>query len=161
MRPSEAQNGIVMIAKFLSGALVLLLVLVACAGTLFMANATPAVTPISPADLADSATPYVVKLHARWCPVCMLTKAEWAEIETTYAGRAKLLVFDSTSAATVEQSRIEAARLGLEGLWERYRGASGIVVVLDGRTREVVTELAGNRPFDDYRDAIDAVLGAR
>lgn len=147
-----------MLRKTLTGSLALALILVAVAASLFIANATPTVAPVSAAAIADDSSPYVVKLHARWCPVCMITKAEWAEIESTYAGRVKLLVFDSTSDTTIRQSMIEAERLGLEGLWDRYQGASGVILVLDGRTKEVLAELGGNRPFEDYRRAIDAVL---
>lgn len=158
IRAREAQNDQPMFRKILGGSLAFLLVLVAVAGLLFVGNAAPTVTPVSAATMGDSSRPYVVKLHARWCPVCMLTKAEWAQIDTTYADRVKLFVFDSTSDATIERSRIEAERIGLDGLWDRYRGASGVVLVLDGRTKEVLAELAGSRPFADYQSAIDAVL---
>jgi hypothetical protein len=29
--------------------------------------------------------PYVVKLHAQWCPVCMMTKGVWSRVETSYS----------------------------------------------------------------------------
>lgn len=160
IRTREAQNDTPMFRKILGISLAFLLVLVAVGGLLFIGNAAPTVTPVSAATIGDSSRPYVVKLHARWCPVCMLTKAEWAQIDAMYADRVKLLVFDSTNDATIETSKIEAERLGLDGLWDRYRGASGVVLVLDGRTKEILAELAGNRSFEDYRSAIDAAIDA-
>lgn len=150
-----------MLRKLFASVLTLLLALTGIVGFLLITNATPAVAPISDAEIADASKPYVVKLHARWCPVCMLTKAEWSRIEATYAGRVKLLVFDSTSDSTVAASQAEAARLGLDELLDQYHGATGMVLVLDGGTGEVLAQLGGNHSFEDYQNAIDAVLAAR
>jgi thiol-disulfide isomerase/thioredoxin len=126
---------------------------------LFITNEAPAVASISSADAANPDKPYVVKLHAQWCPVCMVTKAVWSQIEERYATRVKLLVLDFTTDADVDVSRREAARLGLEEFFDEFSGATGIVVVLDGRTKEAVAEIGGSRDFDVYRAAIDAALG--
>jgi thiol-disulfide isomerase/thioredoxin len=134
------------------------LVLAAAAAVLFMTNEAPPSPSISAADAANLDKPYVVKLHAQWCPVCMVTKAVWSRIEDTYATRVKLLVLDFTTQADVDASRREAARLGLEKFFDEFNGATGIVVVLDGRTKEVLSEIGGSRDFDDYRVAIDAAV---
>jgi thiol-disulfide isomerase/thioredoxin len=123
-------------------------------------NGAPVVASISAADAAAAGKPYVVKMHAQWCVVCMTTKDEWSEIEKTYAGRVNLLVLDFTNEAKTEASRAEAARLGLQKFFDEYSGASGMIAVLDGRTKQVTAELVGDRPFADYRTAIDAALNA-
>lgn len=147
-----------MLRKLFGSILTLLVTLSGIAGALVISNAAPGVAPISAADISDTSKPYVVKLHARWCPVCMVTKAEWARIEATYADRIKLVVFDSTTTASAERSRAEASRLGLDERLDEYHGATGMVLVLDGETTEVLAQLGGNRPFEDYQDAIDSVL---
>ena len=58
----------------------------------------------SPRPSLGSGAPWVVKLHAQWCPVCMLTKGMWSEIEETYAGRVRLAVFDFTDEATTRRA---------------------------------------------------------
>jgi thiol-disulfide isomerase/thioredoxin len=147
-----------MLGKTLRVASIALLALAAVVAVLYVTNAPPATPPISLAEAANPTKPYVIKLHAQWCPVCMLTKDEWAEIEEAYAGRVNLVVFDSTNDAAVERSKAEAERLGLGEFLRGYSGATGMVVVLDGRTKNVTAELAGIHPFDGYRAAIDAVL---
>ena len=127
-------------------------------GALYVANAAPAVPAVSGAEAADSARPYVVKLHAQWCPYCLMTKDEWTRIEDTYAGRVNLVVLDVTTTRATERSRAIAQRLGLTPFFDEYAGATGMVVVLDGRTKNVIAEVAGSRPFEEYRDAIDAAL---
>jgi hypothetical protein len=87
-----------------------------------------------------------------------MTKDEWDQIAQAYAGRVNLVVLDFTSEAATERSRTEAKRLNLGGFFEEYVGATGLVVVLDGRTREVIAEVGGNRSLEDYRGAIDAAL---
>jgi hypothetical protein len=88
----------------------------------------------------------------------MLTKDEWARVERAYAGRVNFVVLDFTNEAASERSRVQAERLGLRQFFDDYGGATGLVVVLDGRTREVLAEVGGNAPFDDFQSAIDAAL---
>jgi hypothetical protein len=88
----------------------------------------------------------------------MLTKNVWSQIEDTYSARANLVVLDFTNQANTDFSRAEAKRLGLEAFFDEYVGATGTIVVLDGRTKEVTASINGSRNFADYRTAIDATL---
>jgi thiol-disulfide isomerase/thioredoxin len=133
-------------------------VLIAAGSILYLRNAAPAVPPVSVAEAAKAAKPYVVKLHAQWCAVCMITKGVWSQIEATYAKRVNLVVLDFTTDANAEASRVEAARLGLTKFFDDYGGATGTIVVLDGRTKEVTASINGSRDFAEYRAAIDAAL---
>jgi thiol-disulfide isomerase/thioredoxin len=135
--------------------LVLLVALAFAAG--YLANPAPVV----PAAEARTDRPVVVKFHARWCVLCMATKGVWEELQTAYAGRVDLVVFDFTNEETTEAARAEARRLGLEQVFDDYFGTTGSVFVLDGRSKDVRAELHGDRNFADYRTAIDAALGDR
>jgi thiol-disulfide isomerase/thioredoxin len=147
-----------MIRKILLSFGLLAVALGGTVGALYVLNAAPAVPAVSAVEAADSARPYVVKLHAQWCPYCLLTKDEWTRIEETYAGRVNLVVFDFTTASATERSRTVAQRFGLTPFFDEYAGATGMVVVLDGRTKNVIAEVGGSRPFEEYRAAIDAAL---
>jgi hypothetical protein len=127
---------------------------------LYARNATPSVPQIATADAAAAGAPWVLKLHAQWCPVCMLTKGMWSEIEETYAGRVRLAVFDFTDAATTAASRAEAERLGLGTVFEEVTGVTGPILVLDGQSKEIAAWINGSRDFAEYRAAIDAALAA-
>jgi thiol-disulfide isomerase/thioredoxin len=136
----------------------LAVVLVGVASVLYVRNPAPTLPPISSLDAANSEKPYVVKLHAQWCPICMLTKGVWSQIEETYSNRVNLLVLDFTNQANSDASRAEARRLGLEKLFDEYAGTTGTIVVLDSRTREVTASIHGSRDFAEYRAAIEATL---
>ena len=144
--------------KVLAGATLLFGALLAAAAILYVRNAAPAVPAVSVAEAQTSGKPYVVKLHAQWCPVCMITKDVWTQIEKAYAPRVNLVVLDFTTDADAEASRAEATRLGLTKFFDEYGGATGSIVVLDGRTKEVTASINGSRDFADYRTAIDAAL---
>jgi thiol-disulfide isomerase/thioredoxin len=135
--------------------------LVAAGYVMYRGNTAPHVPAINAADIATAEKPIVVKLHAQWCPKCMVTKGVWADLEKEYAGRVHLVVMDFTDDETSEASRKEAQRLGLDRFFEEYSGATGIVVVLHPRTKEVAAELAFSSELPEYRAAIDAAFAAK
>ena len=149
-----------MIKKILLAVALLAVVLVAVASVMYVRNAAPTVPTISPVEAANPSRPYVVKLHARWCPICMLTKTAWSQIAATYSGRANFVVFDFTNQATTDLSSAEAKRLGLEKFFGENAGSTGTIAVLDGRTKQETASIHGIRSVDDYRAAIDASLRA-
>ena len=146
--------------RALAVALAIVMALIGGGALLYARNATPVVPPIATADADAPGAPWVVKLHAQWCPVCMLTKGMWSEIEEAYTGRVRLAVFDYTDEETTAASRAEAERLGLGAVFEEAGSATGPILVLDGRTKEILAWIDGSRDFADYRAAIDSALAA-
>jgi thiol-disulfide isomerase/thioredoxin len=147
-----------MIRKLLLTATLMAVTLVGTVAVLYATNAAPSV---SAGSAADSGKPFVVKLHARWCPYCLMQKDEWSQIEAAYADHVNFVVLDFTNERATERSRSEAERLNLLPFFDEYVGATGLVVVLDARTKEVLAEVGGNAPFEEYRAAIDAALARR
>ena len=146
-----------MIRKLILAALLMGASLAGTAAVLYAVNGAPSV----PKPAADPARPFVVKLHARWCPYCLMQKDEWSRIEEAYADRVNFVVLDFTNERTTERSRREADRLNLLAFFNEYAGSTGLVVVLDARTKAVLAEVGGSPDFDDYRVAIDTALAAR
>jgi thiol-disulfide isomerase/thioredoxin len=138
----------------------LLAILVAVGAVSYVRNGAPTVRPISAAEAANPSKPFVVKLHAQWCPVCMLTKPVWRDIEREYSSRVNLVVFDFTDQAATDASEAEAERLGLGPFFEENAGWTGAIAIVDPRTKETTATIQGSRDFADYRAAIDASLRA-
>jgi thiol-disulfide isomerase/thioredoxin len=136
----------------------LAVLLLAAGSVMYLQNAAPAVPAVTFVEAANPTKPYVVKLHAQWCPVCMLTRGVWSEVEAAYSTRANLVVFDFTNQATTDASRAEAGRLGLGKVFDENAGSTGTILVLDGRTKDVTASLHGGRDVAEYRAAIDAAL---
>ena len=133
------------------------LALVAAGYVMYLANSAPVTPPISAADASNPTKPFVVKLHAQWCAVCMITISVWEQITDEYAGRVNLLVLDFTNDQTTDASRRAAERVGLGRLFEET-GSTGVVLVVDGRSKEVTASIAGSRDVAEYRAAIDTAL---
>jgi thiol-disulfide isomerase/thioredoxin len=132
--------------------------LAAAVAVAVVTNPAPQV-PFIADDVTGAGQPFVVKLHARWCPVCMATKDAWADVSANYAGKVRLVVFDFTTDRTTDASRVEARRLGLDAVFSDYEGATGTVLVLDGTSKEIKHSLHGNLAPAEYRRAIDETLG--
>jgi thiol-disulfide isomerase/thioredoxin len=125
---------------------------------LYASNVAPTVPAIAAEAAAKSGKPYVIKLHAQWCAACMVTKGVWSQIEQAYGPRVNLVVLDFTNDANTKASQAEASRLGLQKFYDEFSGATGQIVVVDGRTKEVRATIAGSRDFAEYRTAIEAAL---
>ena len=148
-----------MIRKLLAAAAAMAVALSATAAVLYVSNAAPAVPTLSAAESAAPTKPFVIKLHARWCPDCMLTKETSGRASSRPTpARVNFVVLDATNEAAVERSRLEAERFNLRQFFDDYNGATGLVVVLDGRTKEVLAEIGGNASFEEFRSAIDPAL---
>jgi len=149
-----------MFKKILIGTGLLIAAVAATGVVLFVGNAAPAVAAVTADEAADPSRPFVVKLHAQWCPICLITKDVWYDLAEEYEGRANLVVFDFTDEASTAASRAEAVRLGLGPFFEEYVGMSGAIAVIDGGSRATRALLGGKLPPDDYRAFIDASLAA-
>src|SRR5688572_10487080 len=147
-----------MIRRALLTVALLAAVLTLFAYAMYARNVAPAVPRVSVEEAARTGKPFVIKLHAQWCAVCMVTTDVWGKIEETYAPRVNLVVLDFTNEANTTASRAEAERLGLLKFFEEFSGATGTIVVLDGRTKEVAASINGSRDFAEYRAAIDTAL---
>jgi thiol-disulfide isomerase/thioredoxin len=147
-----------MIRKVLLGVGTLTMVLAVVGSTLYVWNRTPIVAGISQAEAASPTRPFVIKIHAQWCPVCMSTKSVWTQIESAYVSRVNLVVFDFTNQQTSDASRAEARRLGLTAVFEENEGWTGTILIVDGGTKETVAAIHGSRDFEEYQSSIEKIL---
>jgi len=105
------------------------------------------------APAPSSAQPYVVKVHADWCGTCSALEPTWEKIEAEYQGKARLVVFDVTNKKAIDKSRAEAKLLGLTEVFDRYKGKTGTIAVLDAQ-RNPIAVMKGELDFTRYKEAI-------
>jgi thiol-disulfide isomerase/thioredoxin len=135
-------------------------VLVGSVVLMYFVNAAPVAPAISASEASNPARPFVVKLHSQWCHLCLITTSVWSQIEQEYKGRVNFLVLDFTDDQTTDASKAAAERVGLGRVFEES-GSTGVVLVVDGRTKDVTASIAGSRDVTEYRAAIDAALNTR
>ncbi len=148
-----------MIKRILSIAVLTVVAVVAVVAALYLANGAPVAASVPSETAALGGKPYVVKIHAQWCPKCMMTKDVWSSVEDEYAGRVHFVVLDFTNERTSQASDAEVERLGLGALFEADAG-TGSIVVLDAQRRAVTASITGSRNFAEYASAIDAALAS-
>src|SRR4051812_48665516 len=120
-----------MIKKLLLLIVLLCLGLVLIGFTMYEVNSPPSVPRVEIQPGVGTQKPFVVRIHARWCPVCMITKGTWTDLQGGYTGRVHLVVFDLTNDETATLSRAEATRLGLAKFFDEHGGETGAIFVLD------------------------------
>ena len=129
--------------------------------TMYQMNPAPTVPVVSPEAPEASSRPYLVKVHAKWCPICMTTKGVWSELQTAYTGKVNLVVFDNTNKETIEASRKEAKRIGLDAFFKEHGGETGGIFLLDGKSKTVKESFHGSRESAEYKTAIEGALAAQ
>ncbi len=105
---------------------------------------------------ADAAKPWVVKIHADWCPTCVRLMPTWERIE---AERARLVVFDVTDERTSLAAARQAEKLGLTEFFGAFGKRTGTIAVLDPDSARPVKVLKGETDLRAYEQAITAAGG--
>ncbi len=102
-----------------------------------------------PATADPAAKPMVVKIHADWCGTCQHLNATFEALEKELGGEARLVVLDVTDRESTARSRAEAETLGNVAFFDRYKGQTGTVGVLDasGTPVEVLTGEMRTEPY--------------
>lgn len=116
-----------------------------------LAAGPAAATPAEP----DPGRPFVVKIHADWCGTCTRLAPTWTRIEQELGGRARVVVLDVTNRERLGRSRELAEELGLGAFFERHRGGTGVIAVLDGATGEPIALHKGETDFAVYERAVE------
>ena len=105
-------------------------------------------------EAAAEGRPIVVKIHADWCGSCRKLNPTWDELQTKYGDSVRFVLLDVTGKSDVEQSGIEADKLGIRAIFDRYKGNTGTIAVVNGNTLEVVEVMKGQTDVSKYDPAI-------
>lgn len=116
----------------------------------------PVVAGAAPAE-PDPGRPFVVNIHADWCGTCTRLAPTWTRIEQELGGQARVVRFDVTNRRQLARSRSRAEELGLAEFFERHRGGTGVIAVLDGASGKPVALHRGEADFAVYERAVEGV----
>lgn len=106
----------------------------------------------APADPANR--PVLVKIHADWCGTCRILAPTWEALQSRVGDSVRFVVLDVTDRNTMLAAERQAERLGIRPLFDRYKGQTGTIAVLDGTSLEVVEVLKGETRIERYEEAI-------
>jgi thiol-disulfide isomerase/thioredoxin len=105
------------------------------------------------APAEESTTPMIVKIHADWCGTCAKLEPTIQELQKHVGGEARIVILDVTDKAAVARSIAEAERLGIGAFFDRYKGTTGTVGVLDADGNPIRV-MKGELDLDPYLAAL-------
>lgn len=99
-----------------------------------------------------------VKFHADWCGFCKQMGPVFTDLQNKFDGEPVLFVtLDFTNGTTRHQAELLAAALGIGPVYQANQ-ATGFILLLNGKTRDVITRLTSEQTFKEMSAALEEVL---
>ncbi len=122
----------------------------------FAAEPTPAAQIPSAASVQAPAL-YVVKMHADWCPGCRIL----GDLRETVAPHVeglpvRFVTLDLTDRRSTERALVKARVMGLEEVWLRNQGRTGVVLLIEPGQDEVAEMFTARDSAEKIAEAIRA-----
>lgn len=93
-----------------------------------------------------------VEFYADWCAVCKVLMPRMAEAKNDLQGKSVLFVrFDMTNDFTKEQASYLAGFSGLQDVYRRGRGKTGMVALVDAKTKNVLGVISQKKSLDEIK----------
>jgi len=109
--------------------------------------------PTTPAVIA-------VKFHADWCGSCKAMGSVFEELQAKFDTQPVLyVVLDHTRDFNRQQSEYLAASLDLDDMWAQHGNKTGFILLLDGKTHEVLDKLTPDHDLKQMGAALTEAVG--
>lgn len=100
-----------------------------------------------------------VLLYADWCSKCKELDPKLQEVKPKFKGQNILFTrFDMTNEFTKDQSSLLAGQLGLLDLYKKHEGKTGYMILLDGKTHEVLSTITSDQSPQSIQEQIQSTL---
>jgi thiol-disulfide isomerase/thioredoxin len=141
------------------------MILVLLAMTLFSSTVfaqspnTETKTEANPEVKIESPKIIAVELYADWCAACKELMPKMAEIKKTYQNKQILVVrFDMTDEATKAQAGFMASYSGLAEVYKKGGGKTGLVALVNPKTKEIYGVITIKKTADEISKMIDDAI---
>lgn len=116
--------------------------------------------PSGTAQARAAQSPKVIALnfYADWCPGCKALKPKLEEAMKDAAGQPCLTVKLDQSDKDSQQAEYMLAALGLGDLWKEHAGKTGFVLLVDTKTKKVVSTITYKQEVKEIKSTLMAAL---
>jgi thiol-disulfide isomerase/thioredoxin len=98
-------------------------------------------------------------MYADWCQSCKVLEPKLNEVKKEFDGKGILFTrFDMTDDFSKNQSALFASWTGLHDLFKEHVGKTGYVLLLDAKSRKVLSKITKTQTPEEIRSAIQATL---
>lgn len=116
--------------------------------------------PEHPQAEAKKSALYGVLFYADWCPSCKVLEPRLDKVKPEFKDAGITFVrLDMTDDETKAASAQQAKKLGMEGIWKRYSGQTGFMLMVNGG-QQVGDKLTQDSSEDELRQAMKQALAA-
>jgi thiol-disulfide isomerase/thioredoxin len=141
----------------------LLIVGIAFGQSTSSASSVPAAKPAH-IESAEQVKPKLLALlfRADWCPDCKVLEPQYKPLQNRFDKEHVLFAsFDFTNDETTKEARNLATRLGVEPIYDQFRGITGIALLVDPSTNAIVAEITIKETPDQMKAIFTNALGPK
>ncbi len=103
--------------------------------------------------------PFLVQIHADWCPTCRYIDPTLQKLKKTYQGKVRFVTLNVTNRKTMEQAKINAGKVGLGSWFEANRSKTGLVtIIMNG---EVIKNYVAVLDETEYTTVLDPLINRK
>lgn len=110
------------------------------------------------ARAAEAPKVIALNFYADWCPGCKALKPKLEEAMKDAAGQPCLTVKLDQTDKDSHQAEYMLAALGLGDLWKEHAGMTGYVLLVDTKTKKVVSTITHKQEVKEIKAAVMAAL---
>ncbi len=118
----------------------------------------PSGTPPPARQAAQAPKVIALTFYADWCPGCKALAPKLREVMESSAAQPCLFVKLDQTAKESRQAEYMLAALRLGDLWAEHAGTTGYVLLVDAKTRKVVSKLTADQDTKAMQAALDSAM---
>ncbi len=114
--------------------------------------------PSGQARAAEAPKVIALNFYADWCPGCKALKPKLDEAMKEITGQPCLAVKLDQTDKDSKQAEFMLAVLGLGDLWKEHAGKTGFVLLVDAKTKKVVSTITYTQEVTEIKSKLTAAL---